>query len=85
MAKVKTKGRATDIDVYVGTRLKHFRILRGFTQEELADEGGITFQQIQKYENGTNRIAASRLFSFAQILEIRTDAFFEGYGDNKKL
>lgn len=79
MASGKTKGRATDLDVYVGTRLKHFRLKAGMTQEELAEAEGITFQQIQKYENGTNRIAASRLFSFAKILGIKTDTFFIGY------
>lgn len=77
MASGQTKGRATELDVYVGTRLKHFRLKNRMTQEELAEAEGITFQQIQKYENGTNRIAASRLYSFAKILGVKTDDFFE--------
>lgn len=82
MTILKTKGRPTDIDVYVGTRLKHFRVLKGLTQEELANAEGITFQQVQKYENGTNRIAASRLYSFSKILGIRADDFFQGYKES---
>ena len=84
MTSGKTKGRATDLDVYVGTRLKHFRILKGMTQEALGEAEGITFQQVQKYENGTNRIAASRLYSFAKILNIKADDFFAGYVSPKK-
>ncbi len=52
------------------------------TQEELAEADGITFQQIQKYENGTNRIAASRLYSFSKILRIKVDDFFQGYRES---
>lgn len=79
MAKIKTKGRATELDVYVGKRLREFRVMRDMTQEELADKEGITFQQVQKYENGTNRIAASRLYSFSKILEVKADDFFTGF------
>lgn len=79
MTKLKTKGRATDLDVYVGKRLKEFRVMRGLTQEELAGKEGITFQQVQKYENGTNRIAASRLYSFSKILKVKADDFFVGF------
>jgi transcriptional regulator with XRE-family HTH domain len=67
----------------VGSRLKHFRVQAGLTQEQLAEAEGITFQQIQKYENGTNRIAASRLYSFTKILGIKADDFFKGYSQHK--
>lgn len=78
----KKKGRANSIDEHVGQRLRLRRSIMGISQEKLAEVVGITFQQIQKYENGANRISASRLFQFSNILEVPVDFFFN---DNAKL
>ncbi len=70
--------RATDIDGHVGRRIRQGRLEIGQSQNELADALGITFQQIQKYENGTNRVSAGRLYAAAQHLGVTFDYFFEG-------
>lgn len=70
------------VDVHVGKKLKQARTLRRFSQTDVAQHLGLSFQQIQKYEIGSNRIAASRLFELAQILEVPTSYFFEGLHDN---
>ena len=69
--------RASPVDVHVGHRLKFRRNALGMTQETLADGVGLTFQQIQKYEKGANRISASRLQQFAHILSVTVPWFFE--------
>lgn len=66
------------IDVHVGGRLRMRRIEIDMSQQVLGEQIGLTFQQIQKYEKGTNRIGASRLQQIAQILEIPVSYFFEG-------
>jgi transcriptional regulator with XRE-family HTH domain len=66
------------VDVHVGKRLKHARLSLGITQEKLASLVGLTFQQVQKYENGTNRVSASRLFDLASALQKPVSYFFEG-------
>jgi transcriptional regulator with XRE-family HTH domain len=66
------------VDIHVGRRLRSQRMLKGLSQEKLADSLGITFQQVQKYENGTNRLSASRLFLVSQALDIGLGYFFEG-------
>ncbi len=78
------KGRAGSLDEHIGTRLKQRRSLLGMTQETLADAVGITFQQIQKYENGANRISAGRLYEFSRILDIPITFFFENFTTGKK-
>lgn len=65
------------IDVYVGSRVRLRRAILGLSQEKLADELGVTFQQIQKYERGLNRISASRLWHLAQVLGVSVNFFFE--------
>ncbi|WP_421896406.1 helix-turn-helix domain-containing protein [Marinoscillum sp.] len=70
------KPYANPIDIEVGKKLRIIRRLRNFSQPALAEEVGISFQQIQKYENGKNRISASRLYSFSQILEVDINEFF---------
>mgnify|MGYP000098867945 CR=1 FL=1 len=67
------------VDVYVGAKLKARRNLIGITQENLAEASGITFQQVQKYEKGRNRLSASRLFQFARVLDVPVSYFFEGF------
>ena len=65
------------IDVHVGTRVRQRRILLGMTQTTLGKAVGLTFQQVQKYENGGNRISSSRLFEFAKILNVPVSYFFD--------
>jgi transcriptional regulator with XRE-family HTH domain len=69
---------AHPVDVHVGRKLKQIRTLRRFSQTDVAHRLGLSFQQIQKYEIGSNRIAASRLFELAQIFDISPAYFFEG-------
>jgi len=69
---------ANPIDLYVGKRLRQRRRVLGLTQQKLADEVSIRFQQIQKYESGANRISASRLWSLAKALDVPVAYFFEG-------
>ncbi len=76
--KRKTKGTPDIVDKHVGQQIRNRRALLGFSQEKLADAIGVTFQQIQKYERGTNRVSASRLFSFSKILDVSIDYFYEG-------
>ncbi|MGD9538983.1 MAG: helix-turn-helix domain-containing protein [Alphaproteobacteria bacterium] len=66
------------VDVHVGKRLRQRRTLLGMSQEKLGELLGLTFQQVQKYERGTNRIGSSRLFRLACILEVPVSYFFEG-------
>jgi transcriptional regulator with XRE-family HTH domain len=66
------------IDKHVGSRVRMRRIMLGMSQEKLGDALGLTFQQVQKYEKGTNRIGASRLQQIAQILQVPVSFFFEG-------
>jgi transcriptional regulator with XRE-family HTH domain len=72
-----TKSRLTDADREMGRRLRLMRIERGLSQTNLGDRVGITFQQIQKYENGSNRISAARLKEFAEILSAPLSYFFQ--------
>lgn len=66
------------IDRHVGSRVRMRRMLIGMSQEKLGEALGITFQQVQKYEKGTNRISASRLQHIAQILGVTVGFFYEG-------
>jgi transcriptional regulator with XRE-family HTH domain len=65
------------VDVHVGTRLRLRRNLIGLSQEQLGKASGLTFQQIQKYERGANRMGASRLFQLARLLNVPVSYFFE--------
>ncbi len=66
------------IDKHVGSRVRMRRMMLGMSQEKLGNALGLTFQQVQKYEKGTNRIGASRLQQIAQILQVQVAFFFEG-------
>ncbi|SMX37339.1 helix-turn-helix domain-containing protein [Octadecabacter ascidiaceicola] len=66
------------VDVHVGKRIRHRRWVSGTTQQQLADQVGIKFQQIQKYETGMNRVSASRLWDIAAALGVEVAFFFEG-------
>lgn len=72
-----TKGRPHQIDIHVGNRLRSRRLVLGLSQEKLGEHLGITFQQIQKYEKGTNRISASKLQAAAGVLSVPISFFFE--------
>lgn len=65
------------IDVHVGGRVRLRRMMLGLSQERLGEKLNLTFQQIQKYEKGANRIGASRLYDIAQVLEVPVQFFFE--------
>ena len=66
------------VDIHVGKKLKQIRTLRRMSQTDVARRLNLSFQQIQKYEIGSNRIAASRLFELSRILDVPTSYFFEG-------
>ena len=65
------------IDAYVGSRVRMQRLVRGMSQEKLGEQLGVTFQQVQKYEQGTNRIGASRLQNIANVLGVPVSFFFQ--------
>lgn len=69
-------GVPNPVDVHVGGRVRQRRLLLGMTQSDLAEALGLTFQQVQKYERGANRIGASRLFHLSQILDVSIEYFF---------
>ena len=66
-----------NVDVHVGARMRQRRTLLGMSQTKLGDAVGLTFQQIQKYERGSNRIGSSRLYEFAKVLDVPVSHFFE--------
>ena len=77
--------RTQDIDRHVGARVRERRIMLGFTQQQLADLIGVTYQQAHKYERGINRISAGRLFEIAHVLSVPVNYFFEGLeGDESR-
>jgi transcriptional regulator with XRE-family HTH domain len=69
------------VDVHVGKRIRQRRWLVGMTQQQLAEQVGIKFQQIQKYETGANRVSASRLWDISRALQVSISFFFEGIED----
>ena len=84
--KRSSRGRTADgspnpIDVHVGARVKMRRTLLGMSQEKLGECIGLTFQQVQKYERGMNRISASRLFDIGKVLGVPISFFFEEMDD----
>lgn len=66
------------VDIHVGGKVKSRRLMLGLSQEELAKSIGLTFQQVQKYERGTNRISVSRLTDISRALKVPVDYFLEG-------
>jgi len=77
------------VDVHVGSRIRLRRMMIGMSQERLGESLGLTFQQVQKYEKGANRVGASRLFAISNILEVPVEFFFADMpsslvNDNKK-
>jgi transcriptional regulator with XRE-family HTH domain len=72
----------TNIDQHVGARLRLRRSMLEMSQSELGSKLGVTFQQVQKYERGANRIGASRLFNVARVMEVPVAYFFEGLDES---
>lgn len=82
--KKKTTGKIDPLDSQLGERLRLARTMRGMSQEKLGKLNGLTFQQIQKYEKGANRISVSRLVYMARCLDVPTTWFIENLsGDSK--
>lgn len=77
------KKQPNPIDIHVGSRVRLRRMMLSMSQEKLGDSLGITFQQIQKYEKGTNRIGASRLQNIARVLNVPISFFFEDAPGNE--
>ncbi len=77
-------GKPNPIDVHVGNRVRLRRTLLGLSQGKLGEALGLTFQQVQKYERGANRISASRLYDFGRILDVPISFFFDDMSDDTK-
>src|SRR6266508_6058660 len=75
-----TKSHA--VDVHVGLRMRQRRTLLAMSQSKLGDAVGLTFQQVQKYERGSNRMGLSRLFEFAKVLDVPVSYFFDEMPSN---
>src|SRR6056297_725501 len=78
-------GMAHLVDVHVGKRIRQRRWLIAMTQQQLGEAVGIKFQQIQKYETGSNRVSASRLWDIAEALDVDISFFFEGLGKEEEI
>ena len=85
MPDIRRSDEDIEVDVHVGLRLREARTLKKLSQTDLAKLVGLAFQQIQKYENGANRMGASRLWHLSQILELPVSYFFEGLESGKRL
>lgn len=81
----RKRGRATDVDALVGKHIRNRRLLLGMSQSELAGSLGITFQQLQKYERGLNRVGAGRLYELSQVLQAPVGYFFAGTQQSEEL
>jgi transcriptional regulator with XRE-family HTH domain len=77
------KKQASEIDAYVGRRVRLRRMLIDMSQEKLGALLGLTFQQVQKYEKGVNRIGAGRLFEMSKMLGVKIDYFYDGVDEEK--
>ena len=83
--RMASKGFPNPIDVHVGSRIRLRRTLLGMSQERLAEAIGLTFQQVQKYERGANRVSASKLWEIAAALKTPVAYFYDGLGDQESL
>lgn len=72
--------RATDIDRYVGGKIRERRVMLGLSQQQMAELIGVTYQQTHKYERGINRISAGRLYVIARVLKVPVGFFYDGLG-----
>ena len=76
------EARPSPIDIHVGSRIRLRRTLLGMSQERLGESLGLTFQQVQKYERGVNRVGASRLFDLSRVLDVPISFFFDDMPDS---
>lgn len=76
------ESRPSPIDIHVGSRIRLRRTLLGMSQERLGEALGLTFQQVQKYERGVNRVGASRLFDLSRVLDVPISFFFDDMPDS---
>lgn len=76
--RTEPANRASDIDKYVGSKIRERRIMMGLSQQQMADMIGVTYQQAHKYERGINRISAGRLYEITQVLNVPISYFFDG-------
>ncbi|MEQ8284348.1 helix-turn-helix domain-containing protein [Thalassospira sp.] len=74
-------GKPNPVDIHVGARVRLRRTLLGLSQEKLGEAIGLTFQQVQKYERGANRVGASRLYDLSRVLEVPVSFFFDDMPD----
>ncbi len=81
----RSHAQAKIVDAHVGQRIRDRRNERGLSQTEVAKALDVTFQQVQKYERGTNRVAASRLFDLSRILEVQIQYFFDGLENKMRI
>jgi len=79
MNNIKTSSNIHPVDIYVGQQIRKKRVEKMIGQRDLAKELGITFQQVQKYERGTNRVSSSKLYEIAQVMACSLEYFFAGY------
>ena len=84
-AAKRRRTQAKTVDAHVGQRIRDGRNERGLRQKEVATALGVTFQQVQKYERGINRVGASRLFDLSRILGVQVHYFFEGLEDQSSI
>src|ERR1700730_7058548 len=80
--KHEKESRPSPIDIHVGSRIRLRRTLMGMSQERLGEALGLTFQQVQKYERGVNRVGASRLFDLSRVLDVPISFFFDDMPDS---
>jgi transcriptional regulator with XRE-family HTH domain len=80
--RTERESRPSPIDVHVGSRIRLRRTLLGMSQERLGEALGLTFQQVQKYERGVNRVGASRLFDLSRVMDVPISFFFDDMPDS---
>ncbi len=78
----KTTLRGSDVDRFVGARIRERRVMLGLSQSQMANLIGVTYQQAHKYERGINRISAGRLYEIAKVLRVPVSFFYEGLDDD---
>ena len=78
----RAANKGTDVDRFVGNRIRERRVMLGLSQQQMAQMIGVTYQQAHKYERGINRISAGRLFDIARVLRVPVSYLFEGFEGN---